>query len=72
MGIEPKRTVLQSLRNASYREVLLAACDWRANFHVKRDNVGLRETTPRLQSSFRCRSKADLTRRRSPSDELRD
>jgi hypothetical protein len=47
MGIEPKRTALQSLWNASYREVLLAACDWRANFRVMRDNVGPPETTTR-------------------------
>jgi hypothetical protein len=38
MGIEPTRTTLQSLRNAAFREALLPACDWRANFCVMRDN----------------------------------
>jgi hypothetical protein len=28
------------------------ACDWRANFRVMRDNVGLRETTPPFAIEF--------------------
>jgi hypothetical protein len=55
MGIEPKRTALQSLENTAFCESPTAACDWPANFRVMRDNVGLRETTPRLLSNFRCR-----------------
>jgi hypothetical protein len=31
------------------------ACDWRANFRVMRDNVGLRETTAPFAIDFRCR-----------------
>jgi len=46
MGIEPKRSVLQNLKNDAFCESPTAACDWRANFRVMRDNVGLRETTP--------------------------
>jgi hypothetical protein len=45
MGIEPKRRVPQSLENAAFCESEKAACDWRANFRVMRDNLGLRETT---------------------------
>jgi hypothetical protein len=43
MGIEPICRALQSLENAVSREAPMAACDWRANFRVMRDNVGLRE-----------------------------
>jgi hypothetical protein len=40
MGIEPKRTDLQSPWNSTSREAQKAACDWRANFRVMRDNIG--------------------------------
>ena len=46
MGIEPTRTVLQSLQNVAFREPLLGACDCRANFHVMRGNVELETTAP--------------------------
>ena len=52
MGIEPIRTIPQSLQNAAFREALLTACHWRANFHVMRDNVGLRETTTQFGIGF--------------------
>jgi hypothetical protein len=55
MGIEPIRTAPQNLENAAFRDAMTAACDWRANFRVMRDNVGLREATPHLLSNFRCR-----------------
>jgi hypothetical protein len=46
MGIEPKRTLLRSPKNTAFRDSEKTACDWRANFRVMRDNVGLRETPP--------------------------
>jgi hypothetical protein len=46
MGIEPKRTLLRSQKNTAFRDSEKTACDWRANFRVMRDNVGLRETPP--------------------------
>ena len=52
MGIEPIRWALQTLQNAVFREAPMAACDWRANFRVLRDNVGQPETTI---ASFRSR-----------------
>jgi hypothetical protein len=52
MGIEPKRTALQSLLNAMFHEASPAARDWCANFRVMRDNVGLREATPPVPIEF--------------------
>jgi hypothetical protein len=52
MGIEPKRTALQSPENEASCESPTAACDWRANFRVMGDNVGLRETTPPFAVEF--------------------
>jgi hypothetical protein len=46
MGIEPKRPLLRSLKNTAFRDSENTACDWRANFRVMRDNVGLGETPP--------------------------
>ena len=58
MGIEPERTVPQSLHNRAFRDSKSTACDWRAKFRIARGNVGLRETTrpfaiefPLLQST---------------------
>lgn len=45
MGIEPKRSVLQNLKNDAFCESPTAACDWRANFRVMTGKLGLRETT---------------------------
>jgi hypothetical protein len=52
MGIEPKRTALKSLQNTAFRDSEKPACDWRANFRVMRDNVGLPETTPPFAIEF--------------------
>jgi hypothetical protein len=52
MGIEPTRMALQSLRIAVFQEAPTVACDWRANFHVARDNVGLRKATPPFAIEF--------------------
>jgi hypothetical protein len=53
MGIEPTRTALQSLRIAVFHEAptgcVRLACE---NFHVTRDNVGLRKTTPPFAIEF--------------------
>jgi hypothetical protein len=46
MGIEPTRPLLRGLKNTAFRDLEKTACDWRANFRVMRDNVGLRETPP--------------------------
>jgi hypothetical protein len=56
MGIEPIRAAPQGLENAAYRDAPTAACDWRANFRVMRDNVGPRETTTPVTFDFRCRT----------------
>src|SRR5260221_471736 len=63
MGIEPTRTGLQSLLNVAFREALLGACDWRANFHVMWGNVGLRETT----APFAIEFPLSTLRRRRPT-----
>jgi hypothetical protein len=49
MGIEPKRTIRQSLKNTAFRDSEKAACDWCANFRVMRDNVGQPETIAKLR-----------------------
>ena len=54
MGIEPTRTALQSLWNTALREGRAAACDWRANFRVMRDNVRQPEATAPLLERQVC------------------
>jgi hypothetical protein len=46
MGIEPKRSALESLENQAFGESPIAACDWRANFGVSSGNVGQLVTRP--------------------------
>ena len=55
MGIEPKRTAIESLYNTVFRDAPTAACDWRANFRVMRGDVGPRETSTTSRLIFRCR-----------------
>ena len=45
-GLQDYRMWLKHI--AVFLKPSMAACDWRANFHVLRDNVGLRETTPSI------------------------
>jgi hypothetical protein len=54
MGIEPTRTALQSLWNTALCEGRAAACDWRANFRLMRDNVRQSETTAPLLEGQVC------------------
>src|ERR1700674_5372143 len=61
MGIEPKRHGASKPVHMAFREACIAACDWRANFRVTRDNVGPRETTTPVTLDFRSR-----TRRKDP------
>jgi hypothetical protein len=41
MGIEPKGVTIRSLLNTVFGLSRTDECDWRANFRVMRDNVGL-------------------------------
>ena len=76
MGIEPKRAALQSLYNTAFRDLEKPACDWRANFRVMRDNVGLPETTPPFAIEFPLsnplrRSRTAAVRRQKWADRLK-
>jgi hypothetical protein len=54
MGIEPQTdSPSKPKKCAVLRDSEKTACDWRANFHVIRGNVGLPETTPPFAFRFR-------------------